>query len=196
MNLIRPLLTFRDDDDFYILEITQRRKDNPSMEKNSRTLRSYNIPNLEYLDSRWDEIRRICNEFNARATIRLNVRSYRMTAFRALELMASQLASGHHRLSDTWNKAASQRHNAANKTWVLDLDAGPDSVLNSAPAKNLLMQAIRDAAPHEDQHKIVASIPSKTGMHLITRPFDPRAFSAIYTNVEIQKDNPTNLYIP
>jgi hypothetical protein len=50
---------------------------------------------------------------------------------------------------------------------------------------------------------LVATIPSKKGLHYITRPFDVRVLGwaipidgRILSNVQLHKDNPTNLYIP
>jgi len=37
---------------------------------------------------------------------------------------------------------------------------------------------------------------SKSGLHIITTPFNISEFNKKYTDIEIHKDNPTNLYIP
>jgi hypothetical protein len=197
LHLIQPLLTFRDEDDFYMLEVTQRRKDNPQLSSaEGRILRRYNVFSLEYLEKRWDEIRGMCEAFNARAMIRLNVRSYRATAFHTLENMARAMCHDHYRLAGSWDKSAGQHHAAPDKTWVLDLDSGPDSTWGNPRALACVKDAINEAAPYDKLCKIVAEIPSKTGLHLITRPFDSRAFTSIYSDISVHKDNPTNLYIP
>lgn len=40
----------------------------------------------------------------------------------------------------------------------------------------------------------LASIPSKTGFHLLSKPFDVRKWP--FPGIDVHKDNPTNLYIP
>ena len=44
--------------------------------------------------------------------------------------------------------------------------------------------------------KIEAVIPTKNGHHLITKRFDVLEFKKEYPNIDIQKKNPTLLYLP
>jgi len=44
--------------------------------------------------------------------------------------------------------------------------------------------------------KIIANIPTKNGTHLITERFDVKTFSEKYPEIDIQKKNPTLLYLP
>jgi hypothetical protein len=44
--------------------------------------------------------------------------------------------------------------------------------------------------------KLLCKIPSKTGYHLLFKPFDLRSFSQKYPTLDMKKDNPTNLFIP
>jgi hypothetical protein len=44
--------------------------------------------------------------------------------------------------------------------------------------------------------KIEAVIPTKNGYHLITGKFDVKTFSEQYPSVDIQKKNPTLLFLP
>ena len=56
-----------------------------------------------------------------------------------------------------------------------------------------LLEVINKCAPEGD--KIIATIPSKIGYHVITKPFRVDEFRKIYSH-NIHKDSPTNLYIP
>lgn len=69
---VKDLLTFESDDDFYYLQILQRKKENPQLGSNSRVIKNYYIGSVEYLENRYEEIRKLCTEFNARAMLRLN----------------------------------------------------------------------------------------------------------------------------
>jgi hypothetical protein len=44
--------------------------------------------------------------------------------------------------------------------------------------------------------KIIANIPTKNGVHLITERFDVKSFSEQYPEIDIQRKNPTLLYYP
>jgi hypothetical protein len=46
------------------------------------------------------------------------------------------------------------------------------------------------------EYKILASIPSKSGIHIITNPFNLAEFTKAFPSIEVHKNNPTNLYIP
>jgi len=46
------------------------------------------------------------------------------------------------------------------------------------------------------ERDIMASIPSRNGLHLITLPFSLKDFKKKFPDIEVHKDNPTNLFIP
>ena len=47
-----------------------------------------------------------------------------------------------------------------------------------------------------DPDKVIKVIPTKSGYHLITERFDVMEFKKQYPEVDIQKKNPTLLYLP
>ncbi len=200
LELIKSLLKFENDDDFYYLQILQRKKDpNPiglptGSNNNARTIKNYYISNLEYLDKKMPEIIALCKLFNARASIRLNKRSYKKVAFRTLQKVAGILANGEHsHLKTAYSKACGNGHNAGNaKSWIIDIDDFEEP--EQSKWLNDLQDYINDCRP--EGNKILAKIPTKSGIHLITKPFDLQKFKNDYRNIDIHKDNPTNLYIP
>jgi hypothetical protein len=44
--------------------------------------------------------------------------------------------------------------------------------------------------------KVESVIPTKNGYHLITKRFDVKTFGEKYPDIDIQKKNPTLLYLP
>jgi hypothetical protein len=63
LNLIKPLLNFDDEDDFYMLYVFKRKKDQSTDKANHqsvRTIRSYCIKSVEQLEERYDEIKKLC----------------------------------------------------------------------------------------------------------------------------------------
>jgi len=200
LELIKPLLEFKSNDDFYYLQILQRKKDpNPiglptGSNNNARTIKNYYISNLEYLDKKMPEIIALCNLFNARASIRLNKRSYEKVAYRTLQKVAGILANGEHsHLKTAYSKACGHGHNAgSNKNWIIDIDDFEEP--EQSKWLNDLQDYINDCRP--EGNKILSKIPTKSGIHLITKPFDLQKFKNDYRDIDIHKDNPTNLYIP
>jgi len=200
INLILPFLKFESKDDFYYLQILQRKKENPQLGSNSRVIKNYYIKSEEYLLNRYDEIKKLCEVFNARAMIRLNKRSFEKVGFKTMENLAHTMMNKEYSfLNKSYDRACGLGHNDSEKKWIVDLDKEDliwqEQVINS----------IYCCAPTGD--KVISIIPSKSGIHLITTPFNIEFFKIHFKNelekyqiepknIEFHKDNPTNLYIP
>lgn len=187
---VLPFLKFESSDDFYYLQILQRKKENPQLGSNSRVIRNYYIKSQQYLLNRYDEIKAICDATNARAMIRLNKRSFEKVGFKALQNMANTMVNREHAfLMKSYDRACGLGHNDKEKKWILDLDFIPYGQEHLDIA-----EFIETLAPVGA--KLLAVIESKNGVHLITKPFDTNTFKDEYNYIEIHRDNPTNLYIP
>lgn len=187
---IKDLLVFENDDDFYFLQILQRKKENPQLGSNSRVIKNYYIGSIEYLESRYDEIKQLCELFNARAMLRLNKRSYSKVGFKTIQNVANSMANGEYSfIKKSYDRACGNGHNDKNKTWILDIDGEfTDEWLLG------VLDDINSCSP--EGNKLVVQLPTKNGIHLITKPFDLRDFSNKYSDIDIHKDNPINLFIP
>lgn len=196
IKLILPFLKFESKDDFYYLQILQRKKENPQLGSNSRVIKNYYIKSEEYLLDRYDEIKKLCEIFNARAMIRLNKRSFEKVGFKTMTNLANTMMNKEYSfLNKSYDRACGLGHNDSEKKWIIDLDNTKESRLNDKDLE-IYMYWINKCDP--DTNKILNIIPSKNGYHLITLPFniDQFKFYDRENIVEIHKDNPTNLYIP
>lgn len=190
---VLPFLVFRSPDDFYYLQILQRKKENPQLGSNSRVIKNYYIDSEEYLIKHYEEIKDLCKQFNARASLRLNRRSYEKVAYKAMVNMANSMGNKEFSfIKKSYDRAVGNGHAEpkGDTTWLLDWD-GDFSMLDSTK----VYHAINNSLPLTEKSKCLAYIPSKTGVHIITSPFDARGFKEQFPEVEIHKDNPTNLYI-
>ena len=187
---IKPLLTFDSSDDFYYLQILQRKKENPHLGSNSRVIKNYYIGSVEYLEKRYDEIKSLCDLFNARAMLRLNKRSYRKVAFKTMQNISNSMSNDEYSfIKKSYDRSCGNGHNDKNKTWIIDIDGE-----FYKPLLQELVEVIKGSRPEGD--KILLELPTKNGLHLITKPFDLREFKAKYPEIDIHKDNPVNLYTP
>ena len=190
LDKILPLLKFESEDDFYYLQILQRKKENPQLGSNSRVIKNYYIKSEEHLINRYDEIKKLCEVFNARASIRLNKRSFEKVGFKTMVNLSNTIMNKEYQfLPKSYDRACGLGHNDKNKKWILDIDG-----MLTYNEIFKIEEVIERAEPSDK--KIIVYLPSKTGLHLITKPFDLREFSSLYPEIEIHKDNPTNLYIP
>ena len=192
---VKRLLVFDSTDDFYYLQIMKRKKDHPeTCTSNNRIIKNYYIRSIEHLDSKYEEIKAICDHFNARATIRLNKRSFKQVAMKHLQNIANSIAIGDYTyIKNAYDRACGTGHNDENKKWIVDIDID----VNYPDVQTIItamVSYISDCKPIGD--KIITILPTKNGYHLITKPFDVMNFRLNYPFIDIHKDNPVNLYIP
>lgn len=197
---IIPLLNFESSDDFYYLQLLQRKKENPQLGSNSRVIKNYYIASEKYLLDKYEEIKSLCTLFNARAMLRLNKRSFEKVGFKTLENIANTMQNReYNHLNKSYDRACGLLNNEKTKKWILDVDE------NEVIWLEQIMNAVQYCEPLGA--KIIARIPSKTGIHLITTPFNVVQFKSNFTEelknynmnyieIEILKDNPVNLLIP
>ena len=189
LNLILPLLVFETKDDFYYLQILQRKKENKQLGSNSRVIKNYYIISEQYLLDKYDEIKQLCEVFNARAMIRLNKRSFEKVGYKTMTNFANTMMNKEFSfLKSSYDRACGLGHNDTNKKWILDIDTTDEKF-------NRELQLYTSSIEPIGQ-KVIAHLKSKNGSHLITKPFNLKDFSTSYSDIEVHKDNPTNLYIP
>jgi hypothetical protein len=91
-NKIAHFLNTTNPDDFYFVQIIRRKKDNPSAKFNyAEYPKSWDVHNADELMAIKDEIKKLCTMYNARAYIRLNPRSHKLTDDNAAEMIRKSL---------------------------------------------------------------------------------------------------------
>lgn len=195
--IIKPLLDFSDKDTFYFLQVLQRKKDHKQgkvngTNNNARLIKAYYIKSQEHLEFVKPEIIEICNIFNARAGINLTKRSFERIAFHTLKKITDCMINREYtKIHRAYNSSCGSYSAGKDKRWILDIDKG---TYNARELNEMLIFIERNCRPEGD--KFIARIPSKTGTHIITKPFDIMEFKSAYGDIDIQKDNPTNLFCP
>lgn len=202
-NIVKPLLSWSNDDEFYFLQIIQRKKDAaPGMKvngtnNNSRLIKAYYVKSLEYLDFIEPEVIALCNLFGARAGLNLNKRSFKKTALQHLKLVTDNLINENYdKIYKTYSSAVGKFSHDKNKKWIIDIDKEDLIRLQSIREIINSLPPLIDKERNPIESKIIVEIPSKTGLHLITSPFKLDSFKTIYPDIDVGKNNPTNLYIP
>ena len=201
---IRPLLDFRSRDDFYFLQILQRKKDHKNGQKvngtnnNSRLVKAYYINSIEYFDFIMPEVITLCEVFNARAGINLNRRSFEKMALQNLKKCTDQIINGdYHKAYKAYSSVVGAYSNETDKNWIIDIDVKDEEFVRT------LWGIVESIRPF-DKKKEITTLPSKNGFHMISRPFDLKEFKQymfdrqdIFPETpEVHRNNPTNLYIP
>jgi len=194
--LIKPLLEFPHKDIFYFIQVLQRKKDHKGevlggSNNNSRLIKAYFITSLEKLEKQWDEMVKLAEVFDARVMINLNPRNFRKAGFHLLQKIANSMSNDDfYNLHKAYTSVCGEYHSEIDKRWLIDLDK------NQLHLKDEISQYIHlSQLESPTNYKILSYIPSKSGIHIITNPFNLSAFLLEFPDVEIHKNNPTNLYI-
>jgi hypothetical protein len=192
LELIKELLNFDKKGDFYMLYVLKRKKDQPEGERDNhqsvRTIKSYCVDSIEYLDKRYDEIRQLCEMFKARAYIHVQKQNHYDVSLNMMVALAQRIQDGNHKQQGLFDSVVGQLK-THEKRWVVDIDTKDKSFVEGvAVFINTKCRPIQD--------KINSIIPTKNGYHLITDRFDYMEFKEMYPNLNIHKKNPTLLYLP
>lgn len=203
-------------DSMFLIQLVVRHKDGHLGAANgnnrNRTIRSYQINTVEELLKKEKEIKALCDFFRARAYININPKNTVEVLLKQMELINQTLMcmwNGDHKimLRGTLDGAlartgeddaefgdvdpqdlaliqtlAEKRH----RTWVVDCDdlSTVDDVRERIKNSRKTIKNV-----------IVAEIPTKSGMHFITYPFDHvTAFEGMAEKPDIKRNSYTLLY--
>jgi hypothetical protein len=191
LDIIKPLLNFTEEGDFYMLYILKRKKDQPEDERDnhqsSRTIKTYCIDSLEYLESKYDEIIQLSELFKARAYIHVQKQNHKDVALDMMILLAERIKNGQHNQKNLFESVVGKVKRMENR-WIVDIDDKDEKEL----AK--VISVVDETRPIGS--KVEAVIPTKNGYHLITKRFDVEMSRKSYPQLDIQRKNPTLLYFP
>lgn len=168
IEIIRRLLKFKEGV-FYFIQVIQRRKDNPELEKTDMKRYQCFITSETDLDIHLNRIKKVCNDFNARAYISLIPRSLEKLGKQCLLEYAKRVnSSDYSRIWDIPNRLALSEETRMSGVLpkpfrMLDLD---DSDLNSL---NLLIESLEALGLI-----VVETIPTLNGYHVLVEAFNPK----------------------
>lgn len=194
--LIKPLLNFPNDDIYYHLQILRRGKDHPELPAANRVIKAYFICSLEGLDYVEDEVKKLCEFFGARAYVNLTPKSIKKTTMLQIKYLAQRAYEGDFKkIWKSWNTCAGEIKGEESR-WVVDVDncdfrKGLDEIEDFI---NYKCDPKIDPINVFFDTKIIEDIPTKSGYHLITTPFNLQQFKEKYPDIDVHKNNPTLLY--
>ena len=191
LEIIKPLLNFSEHGDFYMLYVFKRKKDQPEGERDNhqsvRTIKTYCIESIDHLELRYSEIKELCEIFKARAYIHVQKQNHKNVSLNMLSSLAERIRDGVSNQKGLFDSVVGQIK-TQEKRWIVDIDVTDFNTVTE------LSQFINYLRP--EGKKIEAVIPTKNGWHLITGRFDVKTFSDKFPDIDIQKKNPTLLYLP
>ena len=189
-------------DKYYVIELIRRGKDNPDMPAANYHLKNYYVYSWKDLDKYEWEIKNICNLMNLRAYASVN---YKLMSQVALDTMAESArriaAHDYKKFYSIFESCSGKFTDRGNNLWVVDIDDIGDSCVEYA--ESLLTEYINGIESKYDKN-VIYSLPTRSGFHLICRPFNLQKFEdgfweniTIMTNIEkvdVKKNHLTLLY--
>lgn len=192
--LIKPLLTFPNDDIYYHLQILRRGKDHSELPAANRVIKSYFICSLESLDYIEDEIKKLCEFFGARAYINIAPKSIKKTSMLQIKYLAQRVYEGDFKkIWKSWNTCAGEIKGEESR-WVVDVDDTSTDFIGLMDMSIATYEPVKYDEQGRYCSKVIATIPTKSGYHLITTPFNLQQFKKEYPDIDVHKNNPTLLY--
>lgn len=188
-SIIAHFMPYQDDGDtFLYTEMLDRGKAKGN--NGHRLLKTFYHRSLEEFTNQLPVIKALCDLSCVRACTRLAPRSWKRVGKEHVRLVIETA------LTENWLGMKSLYNRALGisrpiqKYWLWDIDE-----VNSKTAE-LAQVLSRTYNDNDDMPVLRATIPSKKGLHYITIPFNAIAIQEIYPEIQVHKDNPTNLYIP
>ena len=190
---IKQLLNFSETGDFYMLYVLKRKKDQPEGERDNhqsvRTIKSYCVDSVEYLEKRYEEVKQLCEMFKARAYIHVQKQNHKDVSLNMMVDLAQRIQDGNHKQQGLFDSVVGQLK-THEKRWIVDIDVKEISLVENVSA------VINVECEPIGEDKIIEIIPTKNGYHLITEKFNVKTFKEKFSDIDVQRKNPTILYIP
>lgn len=198
--LIKSLFYFNEANDmFFHLQIVQRAKDHKGENKKVKesAIKTYFIRSREHLDRVKEEVIFLCEHYGARAYINVAGKDFRSLQDLLLAKLAEYNLNGTVRDPRRILNSAAGELKSRNSKWVVDIDdvSIKDKVLEWLD--NYFK--VREHSVANDRYSIYlyAEVPTKSGIHLISQPFNLKEFHDTFPDVDVHKNSMgTVLYIP
>lgn len=183
----RELMDFSHPNSFYFLQIIQRSKDDNSVTSSNnryRRVKSYYISSLEEYDRFIPEIKKFCENNNARAYIRISpISFYDVAVNAASEYLRRIKEKQTFKSCNIYDSCCEKTKTCGKKFWMIDADTDNPFALNWF-TEELIKLGINA--------NVVAVLPTVNGLHYIMEPFDIRKWEDSDI-AEIKKYNPITL---
>jgi hypothetical protein len=198
LHQINSLLNFEKEGDFYMLYVLKRKKDQTTDKSNHqsvRTIKTYCVESVDYLEKRYDEIKELCEMFKARAYIHVQKQNHHDVSLNMLVALAERIRNGQHHQQHLFDSVVGQLK-TLERRWVIDIDGISIDGFAHDPFYQEMLRYISELQNETGKEIEMNFIRTKAGFHIIASPFNLQKFKERYPEVDVHKKNPTLLYLP
>ena len=165
-------------DKYYVIELMRRGKDNPDLPAANYHFKNYYIYSWKDYDTYKEEIKTICKLFRLRAYASVNFKLMSQVALDTIAESTRRIAAhDFKKFYNIFESCSGKFHTRANNLWIIDLD-NEDIEKNPNIEKDI--EYIIKTCMSKFDEPIVFKMPTKSGLHLITHPFNKYDFNKKY----------------
>ncbi|MBR1449668.1 MAG: hypothetical protein IJ588_14985 [Prevotella sp.] len=158
-------------DRYYVIELMRRGKDNPDLPAANYHFRNYYIYSWRDLDRYEQEIKQVCQMLNLRAYCSVNYKRMSQVALDTLAESARRIAAhDYKRFYSIFESCSGKYVERGDELWVVDIDDVTDEPVLAAVRRYIRTMQSGYADP------VVYTMPTRSGVHIITRPFNLKQF--------------------
>ena len=158
-------------DKYYVVELMRRGKDNPDLPAANYHFKNYYIYSWHDLEKYKQEIKNICELLHLRAYCSVNYKLMSQVALDTLAESARRIAAhDFKKFYAIFESCSGKFVQRDNNLWIIDIDGwvSDDDLYD--------MQNYIDRMDSRYERKTVFVMPTRNGVHLITRPFNLKQF--------------------
>jgi len=201
---VEKLLNFQDDKEFYFLQILKRKKENPDMKGDSVPLKTVYIHRHGQLLDIAPDLIEMAEAKNARIYLNPNVKSSKKALLQCIAEMARRAAAeDYFKPHKIYDSVVGQIGACRDNRWIVDIDndyienyLGRSVDMDSMEEfVKKVLDTLEECEP-KNTDKYAGHVVTRNGIHIITRPFNPVAFSKVFPKLDVHKNNPTLVYCP
>ena len=161
---------------FFDVQLIRRGKDNPNMPAANYTFKTYYIDSLNHFERYWDEIQTCCKLFGLRAYISVNAKSKKEARNKTCERIAHNIVINESR--KPWKDFSSVCGSleGVEKRWIVDVDDIENTDMMDYTSS--ICKIIR-SCENAYGDPIITIIPTRSGFHIITHPFNMQKYKTL-----------------
>ena len=191
---LNSMLTFESEDDFYMLQIMKRRKENPEMDKNSIAIKTVYLHRKDQLLDLKEDLVFLANRDNARIYLNPNRKSFKNCTLASIKEFADRIAKeDYHKPYKIFDSVAGSA-GSKKAVWVIDLDWDEIGDCDRLKFVTEMCDFVNSLQPIDVAEKVILVNETKNGTHILTTSFNKQAFGDKYPKIQVHKNNPTLVY--
>ena len=164
-------------DAYYVIELVRRGKDHPDLPAANYHFKNYYIDTFDKYNRVQDEIRLLCRTLRLRAYVSVNHKSFRRATLGTIaEMSRRAVLDDYRRPYAVFESVSGKDLDKDDKHWIVDIDDCPFNIPSSVQKRASVIRVIEGCEP--EGRKLETMLPTRTGAHLITSPFNLGQFQS------------------